>query len=209
MLTIPGKYLTRTGKSPLLLHRPLSWSPTADTRPHYVLTAFCLSVPVPTSSVFRNTVTQGSSMHHRRSSPLQDSFGRCSLLEGGKSGPTALRPQGRVLALAPGHGAKEEEGLWLVKSDSSSTPRFLTLVTGTLPVLGFNHGENTHLRQHHGVNSDSLLHPTLMKNTGHTIKRATQIHPQQLSSQPTTLATVPTVTTPRFHSWCCNGQASP
>lgn len=98
---------------------------------------------------------------------------------------------------------------WLVKSDSSSTPRFLTLVTGTLPVLGFNHGENTHLRQHHGVNSDSLLHLTLMKNTGHTIKRATQIHPQQLSSQPTTLATVPTVTTPRFHSWCCNGQASP
>ena len=154
----------------------------------------CLSVPVPTSSVFRNTVTQGSSMHHRRSSPLQDSFGRCSLLEGGKSGPTALRPQGRVLALAPGHGAKKEEGLWLVKSDSSSTPRFLTLMTGTLPVLGFNHGENTHLRQHHGVKS--RLHPTLMKNTGHTIKRATQTHQQQLSSQPTTLATVPTITTP-------------
>lgn len=123
MLTIPGKYLTRTGKSPLLQHRP-SWSPTADMRPHYVLTAFCLSVPVPTSSVFRNTVTQGSSTHHRRSSPLQDSFGRCSLLEGGKSGPTAPRPQGCVLALAPGHGAKREEGLWLVKSDSSSTPRF-------------------------------------------------------------------------------------
>lgn len=50
----------------------------------------------------------------------------------------------------------------------------LTLMTGTLPVLGFSHGENVHLRRHHGVKSDSFLHPTLMKNTCHTIR---QFHP--------------------------------
>ena len=75
----------------------------------------------------------------------------------------------------PSPGAKRRKGLG--SSSQTLLPPLafpLALTTRTLPARGFNHGENAHLRRHQGLESDSFHHPTLMRNTCHTIR---QFHP--------------------------------